>query len=224
MIVILDKMNIDLTVDEFIELYTKTDIFGGAENVKKEEEITVLPVTVVKKEKVKPVETSNDDLVDVGELAKFLGIGYSTAFAYKDKGMPSVKVNDGTKTRYRFDKQKCSEWYTNYKKALDARNKKPVAITPVSDKNGEVYYALWKSDLTKMCNAAGKDVGKMLSHTYKYMTKNYGVCWDQEAKDFKEANGYKPPSTTYLAYWLETSKPAYKNLTSACLSEVIKND
>ena len=209
MIVILDKMNIDLTVDEFIELYTRTNIFDSAENIKKEE--------------FKPtVETVNDDLVSAPEIAKFLGIGYSTALAYKDKGMPAVKVNDGTKARYKFDKQKCLEWYENHKKTLDARNKKPVAISP--SLCHELSYSLWKSNLTKICNTAGKDVGKMLSHTYKYMTKNYGIVWDQEAREFKEANGYKPPSTTYLAYWLETTKPVHKNLTSACLTEVIKNE
>ena len=73
-----------------------------------------------------------------------------------------------------------------------------------------------------MCLDAGKDVGKMLSLTYKYMTKNYGIVWEQEAKEFTAANGHKPYSTSQLAHWLEHKRPAYKNLTMACMSSVIK--
>ena len=246
MIIILEQMNIDLSVEEFIALYTRTDLFGTIGHtleklepiVKEEGEINVVPVVVMDKPEEDTIvedttkqiireagfEPDKDTLVGPEELSKFLGIGYSTVCYYKDKGMPAVAKKKGNKTLYLYDKQACLEWYEQRKKAVKARGKngsKPKAVYNPNDPNTELSYAAWKAELNRICRRAGKDVGKMLSLTYKYMTKNYGVVWDQEEREFKEANGYRPHSTTQLAHWMETTKPAYHNLTSACLATIV---
>ena len=246
MIIILDQMNIDLSVEEFIALYTRTDLFGTIGHaleklepiVKEEGEINVVPVVVMDKAEEDAIvedttkqiireagfEPDKDTLVDSKELAEFLGVGHSTVWYFKSKGMPSVTKMLGNKKSYLYDKQECLEWYKNRRKVTKVRGKndsKPKAVYNPNDPNTELSYAVWKTELNDICHKAHKDIGKYLSLTYKYMTKNYGIVWDQEEKEYKEANGHKPYSTTQLAHWMETTKPAYHNLTSACLATVV---
>ena len=52
----------------------------------------------------------------------------------------------------------------------------------------------------------------VLSAAYNRIRTQYGIVWEQEAKEFKNEYGRGPRSTRELCWWLETTKPAYKNL------------
>lgn len=91
-------------------------------------------------------------------------------------------------------------------------------------KMSETAFAQWKSVLTDMCRDANKDEGKMLSLTYKYMTKNYGIVWEQFKKDYYKSEGHYPHSTSQLAFWIECSNPVHRGLTASCLQTVLSEE
>jgi hypothetical protein len=158
--------------------------------------------------------------VSTKEIAIVLGVGESTIFTFRTKGMPYKEIPSDCATGkpiYRYNVKDCTEWYKEYK---ERKNKSSVENTPKPI--DEMSYAAWKTDINSLCRLYGFDVGKMLSLTYKYMTKTYGIVWDQEAKDFFKANGHSPASTSQIAFWLESNKPAYKNLTISCLTTILK--
>lgn len=296
MIVILDKMNIDLTVEEFIELYNRTDLLRAnpkqevavpakalpvAKPVVEETETETpedasgllmsadlakyigVPTVELKKfrahgmpckkvesklggrhgyifmydkeecarwykhyrnAKYPRLDTVVSEVVNAKELAVVLGVVGSTIFNFRTKGMPYIETpssNPDGRRLYSYNVKECVEWYTNYKKDHPAGGKSAADDKPYHPID-EMDYAAWKNDINSVCRIYGFDVGKMLSLTYKYMTKNYGIVWDQEAKDYFKANGHKPHSTSQLAFWLESTKPAYKNLTSSCLVTILK--
>ena len=66
------------------------------------------------------------------------------------------------------------------------------------------------------------DEGKLLSNTYKYMTKVYGIVWPQLNKDFYQMYHRKPVSTLEVAYALEQNNKVYTKLLESCLDTVIK--
>ena len=237
MLVILEAMNIDLTVDEFVEIYKRTEFFGNQKKIRVEIEKkagATAPFDEAKQEEKKEevkkaekdekiVEAVKKDLIDREELKKLLNIGESTVWYFRTKGMPCVNVSTNGKPAYMYDKDAVLKWYKShedkkYKNGNYKKSGKPKAVAY----NSESSYSNWRHSIDKICFDAGKDVGKMLSLTFKYMTKNYGIVWDQEAKEFAEANGHKPYSTSQLAHWFEHTKPAYKNLTVSCLETVIK--
>ena len=177
----------------------------------------VIAETVVSATKPKggPKKTK---LVDTKYLANKYGITQQSIRLYAKSGMPSQMIDK----RLRFNEDKACAWIDDYiakhpcKIRGTKHDKKKSKIKSESD------YTKWKSELTEMCRSKGKDEGKMLSLVFKYMTKNYGVVWDQVKKDFKAANGYYPQSTTRMAYWLELNQPVHKNLVAACLDTVLK--
>ena len=286
MIVILSNMNIDLTVDEFIELNARTNLFCGIEKpvetpepVKEPEQEEILenfdlvnstelskylgvaPCTITKyrtsgmpyvemastgngkskymynkdvckkwrEENIdqsfnhhssQPVEEApNGNLLNTDEIAKYLGVSKSSMWYFRNQGMPAVEsCTRFGKKLYLYDKDMCAAWYKNRCEEMEKKDEKP-AVKKQLDISA---YVLWKSRINQVCREAKEDTGKMLSLTYKYMTKNYGIVWDQEAKEFAEDFGYRPHSTSQLAYWLGISKPACKNLVMSCLDTIIK--
>ncbi len=292
MIVILDKMNIDLTVEEFIELYNRTEMFGEKPKQEAIVPAKALPVAdpVVEKPKIDITENTSGLLMsadlakylgvpssdlkkfrakgmpckkiesnlggphgyifmydrhecarwykhyrntknptpdiivskEVGtkEIAIVLGVGESTIFTFRAKGMPYKEIPSeyvAGKPTYKYNVEDCTNWYKEYK---ERKNKSSVENVPKPI--DEMSYAVWKTEINSLCRLYGFDVGKMLGLTYKYMTKNYGIVWDQEAKDFFKANGHSPASTSQIAFWLESTKPAYKNITISCLTTILK--
>ena len=39
-----------------------------------------------------------------------------------------------------------------------------------------------------VCNSSFRKTPSVLKHIYDYMRQNYGICWEQEARDYKERN------------------------------------
>lgn len=52
----------------------------------------------------------------------------------------------------------------------------------------------------------------ILHEAYDRIRTQYGVVWEQEAKEFREDYGRSPVNTRELCWWMETNKPIYKNL------------
>lgn len=52
----------------------------------------------------------------------------------------------------------------------------------------------------------------ILHNAYDRIRTQYGVVWEQEAKEFKADYGRSPVNTRELCWWMETNKPTYKNL------------
>lgn len=54
-----------------------------------------------------------------------------------------------------------------------------------------------------VCNSSFRKTASVLKHIYDYMRQNYGICWEQEAKDYKERNN--------LSYSPKTIEVVYQN-------------
>ena len=54
-----------------------------------------------------------------------------------------------------------------------------------------------------VCNSSFRKTASVLKHIYDYMRQNYGICWEQEAKDYKERNS--------LSYSPKTIEVVYQN-------------
>lgn len=183
----------------------------------------VIAKTLVSEVKPKK-KVTNPKLVDTKYLVDKYGITGQTVRNYTKIGMPYQKVDKS----YQYNETEACAWIEEYqaKHECITRGKKHKTHYAKTKKQikCESDYTKWKSELTEMCRAKGKDEGKMLSLVFKYMTKNYGIVWDQVKKDFKATNGYYPQSTTRMAYWLELNQPVHKNLVAACLDSVLKEE
>ena len=161
------------------------------------------------------LEKKDKEYMTTSEVAKHFKLCSQTIINYKNAGMPHITNGKA----FMYCLEDIEPWIKKHQKIHKARGRKkaskPKAKTP---------FGQWKSELSKMCHDVGKDEGKMLSLTFKYMTKNYGIVWEQSKRDFFNANKYLPTSTCQIAYWLESTKPAYKNLTKSCLATVIKEE
>ena len=61
-----------------------------------------------------------------------------------------------------------------------------------------------------VCNSSFRKTASVLKHIYDYMRKNYGVCWEQEAKDYKERNNLSySPKTIEVVYQNEDLKSIF---------------
>lgn len=82
-------------------------------------------------------------------------------------------------------------------------------------------FSVWKNDIMELIGNRNRNF--VLSETYSYMTKHYGICWTQLEKDYSKENGCKPHNTLFLAWWMEKTNKICKNLTYSCVETVIKN-
>jgi len=194
-----------------------------AEAIKVEDINPKKSVAKPKKSKVKP--KSGYHVVTTAELAKKYNISTQAIRVYAKAGMPHMK--EGTNLKY--NEVEASAWIENYMATHKCRNrgmkygsrsektkskiKKAVAISD---------YTKWRRGISEICKNAGVDEGKILSLTYKYITKNYGIVWEQLNKEFYQANKRKAMSTLEVAYALEQSSNVYTNLLEGCLDTVIK--
>ena len=52
-----------------------------------------------------------------------------------------------------------------------------------------------------VCNSSFRKTPSVLKHIYDYMRQNYGICWEQEARDYKERNNISySPKTIEVVY------------------------
>lgn len=61
-----------------------------------------------------------------------------------------------------------------------------------------------------VCNSSFRKTASVLKHIYDYMRRNYGICWEQEAKDYKERNSLSySPKTIEVVYQNEDLKSIF---------------
>ena len=170
------------------------------------------------KAKAKPKAKVKTGLVDSKYLANKYGITTQSVRLYAKSGMPYKMVDNN----YRYNEAEASAWIDDYiakhpcKIRGIKRDKKTSKIKTESD------YTKWKRRISEIARNSGLNEGKLLSATYKYMTKNYGIVWDQLGKDFYTTNKRRATSTLELAYDFELKHPAYANLLEGCMDSVIK--
>lgn len=80
----------------------------------------------------------------------------------------------------------------------------------------------WKRSINNLL--IGKDRNQLLSETYKYMNKKYGICWDQLSKEYISMYGKPARNNLELAYFMEDRSENCKNLTRCCLETIIEKN
>lgn len=86
------------------------------------------------------------------------------------------------------------------KETQSPENKIPVKETSEEDSWKQVVYGKAENIV---CNSSFRKTASVLKHIYDYMRQNYGICWEQEAKDYKERNN--------LSYSPKTIEVVYQN-------------
>lgn len=172
----------------------------------------------------KSITTTNSKAINVTQktvttsyLAKKYNVTPQCIRTYTKVGMPSKK-NGNT---FEYDEADACAWIDDYivkhpSKTRSTKYGTRKQIKEVSD------YTKWRRNISNICHSSGLDEGKLLSETYKYMTKTYGIVWEQLRKDFYNTNKRRPASTLELAYALEHSNNVYTNLLEGCIDTVIK--
>lgn len=86
-------------------------------------------------------------------------------------------------------------------------------------------FQVWKDEVFhSITGKPYKEQLAILEQTYKYMTKKYGIVWDQERKEYKEKYDTQNVTTLELAYELEQKNAANKNLLKTCIESVLSAD
>lgn len=86
----------------------------------------------------------------------------------------------------------------------------------------------WKNDIStevkEVLKASNfKNNKAVLSEAYRKMTKNYGIVFAQEQKDFITENGVQPSSNLELCYYIEQKNKACKGLLKSILGNMKNN-
>lgn len=79
-------------------------------------------------------------------------------------------------------------------------NKIPVKEISEEDSWKQIVYGKAENIV---CNSSFRKTASVLKRIYDYMRQNYGICWEQEAKDYKERNN--------LSYSPKTIEVVYQN-------------
>lgn len=111
--------------------------------------------------------------------------------------------------------------------AIDALNgvaeRDSAALAEITIEAVNEDFKNWKYNTIRFANKvltvdrSYKTTNEVLHKAYELLRKEYGVVWEQEKKEFYNINGRTPVSTLELQYWIETTKPTYKNLLTAKL-------
>lgn len=99
-------------------------------------------------------------------------------------------------------------------------SKTPVVALPV--KKVEDPCKKWKNDMYQMIDTLTtcdrfSDRGSVMGAVYKYMNKNYGICWEQEVKDYKAK--YNPVSK-FSTYDIVYANDTLRSIFSAALTDL----
>lgn len=100
---------------------------------------------------------------------------------------------------------------------------KPEPVVIIHNVEVDNNYKEWKNKINSLL-AGRKDRNYLLSETYKYMTKKYGICWEQLGKEFLAEYGRVAKRNLDLAYFMEKKNSCYENLTYSCLDTIINRE
>lgn len=91
-------------------------------------------------------------------------------------------------------------------------------------------YSEWQREINEMVTkiyndsvpGTFKDRNAVLNTTYKLLQSEYGTCWEQSRKEYREMNGRNPRNSMELEYFIEKSNPNCENLMIAKLNTLYK--
>lgn len=115
---------------------------------------------------------------------------------------------------------------------IENKFEKPIAKEPevVVQLKKHVDYEDWKKNINKRIDdimEITKDFYKsrtsVMKDMYDTLRKEYGIVWEQEAKEFYDAIGRSPVSTLELLWWLEDTRPTYEGLAEGKLDTMYNN-
>lgn len=89
----------------------------------------------------------------------------------------------------------------------------------------DASYEEWKKNINRAIDIILKSKPEwnrntVLSTAYDRLRSQYGIVWEQEAKEFREEYGRGPVNTRELCWWMESTKPNYKNLLIGKLNTI----
>lgn len=96
--------------------------------------------------------------------------------------------------------------------------------TPIILKENPSYEE-WKSGINRACDLIikikpSKTKSDILHEAYNRIRSQYGIVWEQEAKEFKNEFERSPVNTRELCWWIETTKKNYKDLLIGKLNTI----
>lgn len=169
--------------------------------------------------------------VNLVDVCKHFQRTSTAIYRWVKLGLPCKRMGN----RLMFDVEECDAWvkgHINLKFVPYSKNPKVPKSVETKEPDAKekastsflTGYGAWQKKVFAKIREKNLDCGMVCSETYKYMTRVYGIVWDQVKKDYRAATGlYSPPSTLYLAYWLQTSNHNYKNLFDNSLDAVIQS-
>lgn len=93
------------------------------------------------------------------------------------------------------------------RKEMQLKEIKPVKEISEEDSWKGIIYGKAKNIV---CNSSFRKTASVLKHIYDYMRQNYGICWEQEAKDYRERNNLSySPKTIEVVYQNEDLKSIF---------------
>lgn len=132
-------------------------------------------------------------------------------------------------TKILTEKKKEHEVFLNELKNIIGGYKNENVFTTLCMIDGNGDYQSFKSAVTAAANKMlslsrkYKSTNDVLSEAYKQLRNQYGTVWEQEKKDFLEANGRGPISTMELEWWIER-KPVHKNMLLNKLNDMYEKE
>ena len=89
----------------------------------------------------------------------------------------------------------------------------------------DTSYEEWKKAINHALDLIIRDGNGLtrsdiLHDAYDRIRAQYGIVWEQEAKEFKNEFERGPVNTKELCWWMETRKPTYKNLLIGKLNTI----
>lgn len=124
----------------------------------------------------------------------------------------------------------CSALNTAIDALNDISKRDTAALAEITIEAVNSDFRSWKADIMRFANKvvsmnkSYKTTNAVLSEAYTLLRNQYGVVWEQEKREFFEVNQRQPVSTLELQFWIETTKPTYKNLLVAKLDTLCHKD
>lgn len=170
-----------------------------------------------KTEPIAPID--NSGLTETKNAAMQSTIAVDEVYAMIDR-MSELYQNSNNELKEKID-ELSNKVETLINELTELKNSNPVQTNEIDPSvlilKYDASYEEWKKGINKALDIilkAKPDWTKdsILSAAYKRLRSQYGIVWEQEAKEFKEEYGRGPVNTRELCWWMETNKPIYKNL------------
>lgn len=210
-----DFLKARFDVNTFLSDIKKGDIRAVQTNTKKKNE-----TVVVKTEpKVVPVKKPTPTVLPIQN--NFSQTMFEEVYALIDRmNENTIKVlsmhNQKLQEQVETLTEKVNSLTAMIEKTAEEKNTNNIFETPIILKENSSYEE-WIKGVKKAIKLIqdidnSKTESDLLHEAYNRIRAQYGVVWEQEAKEFKEDYGRSPVNTRELCWWMETTKSEYKYL------------